>query len=177
MRIAGELWAKLRVVIVHSTEVYVPLDIRQSPFNVGMNVELPEFSPAQVRDLAGRYGLPWRDREVESLMTLVGGHPYLVRKALYHLRRQDVTLEQLGQTAPTEAGIYSDHLRRHWLNLQTYPALAAAMRQVVVKGNPVELDADIAFKLESMGLITLKGNAATARSDLYRLYFRDHLRS
>ncbi len=175
--IDSALWSKLRLVLVHSTEVYVPLDIQQSPFNVGKNVELPEFSPAQVRDLAGRYGLPWREGEVESLMTLVGGHPYLVRKALYHLRRQDVTLAQLEQTAPTEAGIYSDHLRRHRLNLQTYPALAAAMRQVVVKGNPVDLDAEIAFKLESMGLITLKGNAATARCDLYRLYFRDHLRS
>jgi AAA-like domain len=172
----SELWSKLRLVIVHSTEVYVPLDIRQSPFNVGKNVELSEFSPAQVRDLARRYGLNWSSSEVKQLMTLVGGHPYLVRKALYHLRRQDETLEQLRQAAPTEAGIYSDHLRRHWLNLQTYPALAAALRQVVVKSTPVELDADIAFKLESMGLITLRGNAAKARCDLYRLYFRDHLR-
>jgi hypothetical protein len=76
-------------VVVHSTEVYVPLDINQSPFNVGTNIELPEFTSAQVQDLAGRYGLGWSTHQVEQLMALVGGHPYLVRKAMYHIRRQD----------------------------------------------------------------------------------------
>ncbi|MEL6162145.1 MAG: AAA-like domain-containing protein, partial [Cyanobacteria bacterium J06627_32] len=36
----SELWANVRLVIVHSTEAYVPLNINQSPFNVGKNVEL-----------------------------------------------------------------------------------------------------------------------------------------
>jgi serine/threonine-protein kinase len=171
----SELWEKLRLVVVHSTEVYVPLDINQSPFNVGKNVELPEFTSAQVQDLAGRYGLSWSTHQVEQLMTLVGGHPYLVRKALYHIRRQDAILEELEQTAPTEAGIYSDHLRRHLWNLRQYPKLAQAFRQVVIKNKPVELDAESAFKLDSMGLVTLRGNDVTPRSDLYRYYFREHL--
>jgi serine/threonine-protein kinase len=171
----SELWEKLRLVVVHSTEVYVPLDINQSPFNVGTNVELPEFTSAQVQDLAGRYGLSWSTHQVEQLMTLVGGHPYLVRKALYHIRRQDAILEELEQTAPTEAGIYSDHLRRHLWNLRQYPKLAEAFRQVVIKNKPVELDAESAFKLDSMGLVTLQGNDVTPRCDLYRYYFRAHL--
>jgi hypothetical protein len=171
----SELWEKLRLVVVHSTEVYVPLDINQSPFNVGMNVELPEFTSAQVQDLAGRYGLGWSTHQVEQLMTQVGGHPYLVRKALYHIRRQDAILEELEQTAPTEAGIYSDHLRRHLWNLRQYPKLAEAFRQVVIKNKPVELDAESAFKLDSMGLVTLQGNDVTPRCDLYRYYFRAHL--
>jgi serine/threonine-protein kinase len=172
---SSELWEKLRLVVVHSTEVYVPLDINQSPFNVGTNVELPEFTSAQVQDLAGRYGLSWSTHQVEQLMTLVGGHPYLVQKALYHIRRQDAILEELEQTAPTEAGIYSDHLRRHWWNLKEYPRLAEAFRQVVIKNKSVELDAELAFKLDSMGLVKLQGNEATPRCDLYRYYFRDRL--
>ncbi len=36
----SELWEKLRLVVVHSTEAYIPLNINQSPFNVGMTVEL-----------------------------------------------------------------------------------------------------------------------------------------
>jgi serine/threonine-protein kinase len=174
---SSELWEKMRLVVVHSTEAYVPLNIDQSPFNVGMTVELPEFNQAQVRSLARRYGLPWGDIQVNQLMSLVGGHPYLIRKALYHLRRQDVTLEQLAQTAPTEAGIYSDHLRRHLLNLQRYPQLAAALRQIVVKGKLLELDSEAIFKLESMGLIQLQGNEAILRCDLYRSYFRAHLKA
>jgi len=69
---SSELWEKLRLVVVHSTEVYVPLDINQSPFNVGKNVELPEFSTEQVLDLAGRYGLNWTTTQVEELTQLVG---------------------------------------------------------------------------------------------------------
>lgn len=172
---SSDLWAKLRLVVVHSTEPYVPLNINQSPFNVGMNVELPEFNPTQVQDLAQRYGLTWGGQQVEQLVNLVGGHPYLVRKALYHLHRREVTLEQLLSEAPTEAGIYIDHLRRHLLNLQCYPALTEALRQVVIKSKPTELDSKSAFKLESMGLVSLQGNQATIRCDLYRLYFRDHL--
>lgn len=168
------LWQKLRLVIVHSTEAYVPLDMNQSPFNVGKNVEPEEFTRSQIQDLAQRYGL--QTEVVDDVATLVGGHPYLVRKAFYHLRRQDVSLEQLRQTAATEAGIYSDHLRRHLLNLRTYPQLVEALRQVVVKGKPVELEAEPAFKLESMGLIGFQGNEAIARCELYRLYFRDHLK-
>jgi serine/threonine-protein kinase len=171
----SKLWQKLRLVIVHSTEAYVPLDMNQSPFNVGKNVELREFTRSQVQDLAKRYGL--QAEVVDAIAALVGGHPYLVRKALYHLRRQDVTLEQLKQTATTEAGIYSDHLLWHLLNLRTYPALVEALQQVVVKGKPVELEAEPAFKLESMGLITLQGNEAMPRCDLYRSYFRDHLKT
>lgn len=174
---SSELWEKLRLVVVHSTEAYVPLNMDQSPFNVGMTVELPEFNQAQVRNLARRYGLAWGDIQVHQLMSLVGGHPYLIRKALYHVRRQDVTLEQLAQTAPTEAGIYSDHLRRHLLNLQRYPQLAAALRQIVVKGKLLELDSEAVFKLESMGLIQLQGNEAMLRCDLYRSYFRAHLKA
>ncbi len=171
----SELWEKLRLVMVHSTEAYVPLNINQSPFNVGKNVELVEFSAAQVQDLAGRYGLSASASYTDALMALVGGHPYLIRKALYHLRREDMTISALAEMAATESGIYGDHLRRHLYVLRDYPLLAAAFRQVVSKGRPVEIDAEVAFKLESMGLVRLSGNEASPRCEVYCDYFRDHL--
>jgi hypothetical protein len=61
------------------------------------------------------------------------------------------------------------------LPLRQYPKLAQAFRQVVIKNKPVELDAESAFKLDSMGLVTLQGNDVTPRCDLYRYYFRAHL--
>ena len=171
----SELWEKLRLVVVHSTEAYVPLNINQSPFNVGKNVELEEFSAEQVQDLAQRYGLSASASQTESLMDLVGGHPYLIRKALYHLRRDDLSTNALTETAATEAGIYSDHLRRHLYVLQDYPQLAEAFRQVVTKRRPVDIDAESAFKLESMGLVTLSGNQASPLCEIYREYFQEHL--
>ncbi len=175
-----EVWQKLRLVVVHATEAYIPLDINQSPFNVGLPIKLPEFSLEQVQDLAVRYRLNWVKgesgaRNLAPLLKMVGGHPYLVRIALYHLAGQDVTLEQLLQTAPTVAGIYSDHLRRHLANLQEHLELAAALKRVVTSNEPLQLEAIAAYKLESMGLVKLEGNQATPSCELYRLYFCEQL--
>ena len=169
-------WKKLRLVVVHSTEVYIPLNMNQSPFNVGLPIELKEFDADQVLDLALRHGLVWDSSQVEQLMAMVGGHPYLVREALYHITHQDLTLEQLLATASTEAGLYGDHLRRHWWNLSQHPGLAEAIKKVVVAKDPVRLEPVPAFQLHSMGLVYLQGNDVTPRCDLYRQYFCDRLR-
>ncbi|CAD5940583.1 putative WD repeat-containing protein slr0143 [Planktothrix tepida] len=172
----SELWEKLRLVIVHSTEVYIPLDINQSPFNVGLPIELTEFTATQVEELAQRHGLNWGGVEVETLMRLVGGHPYLVRVALYHLVQYSMSLDQFAEIAPTEGGIYSDHLRRHLWNLQQHPQLAEAFYQVVCSSQPVELESILAFKLHSLGLVHLQGNEVTPRFQLYQNYFGRRLK-
>lgn len=170
-----EIWKKLRLVVVHSTEVYLPMDINQSPFNVGLPVKLPEFNDKQVYDLARLHGLDGKANRISQLMAMVGGHPYLVRLALYHIARQDIALSELLKVAPTESGLYGDHLRRHLWSLQQYPKLAAAMQKVVAERQPVRLESAAAFKLHSMGLVTLQGNDCTPRCDLYRMYFSDRL--
>lgn len=175
-----EIWQKLRLVVVHSTEIYVPLNLNQSPFNVGLPIRLPEFTLAQVQDLALRHGLAWADGEagierLAPLLEMVGGHPYRVRIALYHLGHQEMTLEQLLTEAPTLAGIYSHRLRYHWTTLQAYPELMAAMQQVVRATGQVKIAPIPAYKLESMGLIKLKGEGALSSCELYRLYFRTQL--
>ena len=170
-----DIWKKFRLVVVHSTEVYVPLDMNKSPFNVGLPIELPEFTSQQVQDLARRHGLAWNRGEIEKLMDLVGGHPYLVRLAMYAIARQDVTLDQLVEEAPTEAGLYSDHLRRHLWNLEKHPELIDAMREVAIANSLVRLPAVQAFKLNSMGLVRLSGNEVTPRCHLYEQYFRERL--
>jgi len=172
----NEILGKLRLVVVHSTEVYIPLKINQSPFNVGLPIKLPEFTIAQVQDLALRYGLDWVDgKHAKQLMSMVGGHPYLVSLALYHLCREGVTLKQVLQKASTLDGIYSNHLRHHLAMLRQYPELSQAMQQVVTTPQSVCLEAITAYKLESMGLVKLDGNQVTPSCNLYRLFFREQL--
>lgn len=171
----SDLWEKLRLVVVHSTEVYIPMDINQSPFNVGLPIELLDFSCEQVSDLAQRHGLNWSNTQIDKLMEMVGGHPYLVRLGLYQIAKEELTLDKLIEIAPTQAGIYGDHLRRHLWNLQQFPELATALAKVVTTTEPVELNSVLAFKLHSMGLVHLQGNYVTPRFDLYRQYFRDRL--
>ena len=167
------VWQKLRLIIVHSKEVYIPLNINQSPFNVGLPIELPELTAAQVTDLVQRHGLPWSDRETSQLMNIVDGHPYLVRKALYEIARGNMTLNEFAIAAPTEQGIFGDHLRRHLLNLNADPELAAAMRSVITSEQAIRVDPTLAFKLRSMGLVELQGNDVRPLCNLYRTYFRD----
>jgi hypothetical protein len=169
-------WQNLRLVLVHSTELYGELDINHSPLaNVGLAVELPEFSLSQVRELVQRHKLDWNDDQVDRLMSMVGGHPYLVEKALDHIERHRVTLEELLQAAPTEAGPLSDHLLRHLETFQKHPSLAAAFSQVVTATASVKIEPFQAFKLYSMGLVNRQENSVMPRCDLYRRYFGDRL--
>jgi len=172
----NEIWSKLRMVIAHSTEAYVVMDTNSSPFNVGLAVDLAEFTSSQMLDLAARHGLNWETGEVEQLMAMVGGHPYLVRLSLYRIAQGDLTLAELLAEAPTDAGLFGEHLRRHLWNLQQHPELAQAFHQVIFSDRPVILEPMLAFKLNGMGLVELKGNEVSPRHDrLYRPYFRSRL--
>lgn len=169
-RLSG--WQKLRLIVVHSTEIYVPLQLKQSPFNVGLPIHLDSFSLEQVQQLAQCYGVEWQEeREAKQLVNMVGGHPALVNIALYHLSRQELTLNQLLETASTNNGIYDYHLQRHWTKLQEQPELAQALDTVLNSTEPVTLEPTIAHKLSSMGLIKQSGNKAIPGCDLYRQFF------
>jgi class 3 adenylate cyclase len=169
------VWQKLRLVVVHSTEVYIPLNVNQSPFNVGLSLELPEFSREQVQDLAVRYHLNWTEAKIEQLMGLIGGNPYLVQLALYHISYEKISLEELIETANDEEGIYSDYLRRQLWNIKQYPELISALMQVVMSSTPVELEPMQSFKLQSMGLVRGQDRQVVPSCDLYRQYFSDRL--
>ena len=170
------IWQKLRLIVVHSTEIYVPLQLNQSPFNVGLPIQLNDFSLDQVQQLAQHYGLDWSDGEqARQLMAMVGGHPALVHIALYHLSHEVMTLAGLMKTAPTSTGIYSHHLQRHWVTLQQQPELALALHTVMSSTFPVQLEPILAYKLSSMGLIKLDDNKATPSCQLYQQYFENQL--
>lgn len=171
----SDTWQKLRLIVIHSTEVYIPMNLNQSPFNVGLSIELPEFTVEQVQNLAQRYHLDWTLDQIEALIRLVGGHPYLVRVAMYHIAHHAIALEHVLEQAATEAGIYSDHLRRHLWNLEQYPELANAFSDVVTAKTPVSLKSILAFKLRSLGLVTIASNHVTPRCELYQQYFCEHL--
>lgn len=175
-----QIWQKLRMVVVHTTEIYIPLKLNQSPFNVGITITLPPLTLNQVQNLALCYRLHWAAdsegaKRLAPLQAMVGGHPYLVSLALYHLCQKEMTLEVLLETASTPVGIYSQHLRELLSLLQIEPELMSAMQQVIATDEKVELDAIAAYKLESMGLVKLNGNQANAMCELYRLYFSQQL--
>ncbi|MGB5913258.1 MAG: AAA-like domain-containing protein [Phormidesmis sp.] len=169
---------KLRTVVVHSTEIYVPLNIHQSPFNVGLPITLGPFDDAQIKALAGRYGVAFGEHQddeqlTEQLKTLIGGHPYLLSVAFYYLRQGQRSLSQLIAEAPTAAGIYYDHLQACWAHIRAQPALAEVLRRVVSASDPVWVEGAIAHQLSSLGLVTLSGSTCRPVCELYRIFFAE----
>jgi transcriptional regulator with XRE-family HTH domain len=167
----SNLWQKLRLVLVHSTQVYVPLNIHQSPFNAGLSLELPSFTQEQIQDLAQRYGVTRPEDCARELLALVGGNPYLVQLGLHYFSTQDITLDRLVQGTATMEEIYSVHLRRQMWDLQNYPDLVTALKRVMLAAEPVELEPIQAFKLQSMGLVRLQDQHVVPSCNLYRHYF------
>ncbi|BAY25218.1 hypothetical protein NIES2100_50240 [Calothrix sp. NIES-2100] len=168
------IWEKLRLVISHSHRV--DSSLHQSPLsNAGLIIELKDFTKPQIRDLVQRHRLNWTEKEIESLMAMVGGHPYLLRLGLHRIARQELTLQELLEKAPTDEGLYGNHLRKHLSKLRQNPELHTAMRNVVNANNSVMIGADIADQLRSMGLVKFTDNCVLPVSDMYRLYFRKHL--
>jgi hypothetical protein len=165
-------WQKLRVLIAHAVEVYIPLPTHRSPFNVGLAIELPTFSQEQVQDLAERHGLQLTKPELEQLMNLTGGFPYLIRLPLYQSACLKIPVQTLLQDATSNTGIYQQHLQSQFWNLQQYPKLAEAFQQVLTA--PIKLEVEVAFKLKSLGLVHLVENKATVSCELYREYFRNY---
>ncbi|MBE9202191.1 AAA-like domain-containing protein [Synechocystis salina LEGE 06099] len=171
-------WQKLRLIIANSTEAYVKLDANQSPFNVGRQWKLTGFTKEQILQLKTAYGFDENQIEEENLLNLgelVGGHPYLIRLALDAVQKTSVDLPIILANAVTQSGIYSNHLRRLWGLLTGTPDLAASMKQVVNSDSPVQLDPPIAYRLESMGLVTLSGDRCRASCPLYQRYFHEQL--
>ncbi|MEH2452368.1 AAA-like domain-containing protein [Nostoc sp.] len=172
----ANIWKKLRLVVAHSTEVYPSLDSNHSPFNVGIPIELPEFNQQQVKAFATKYELNKQlGQGLIKLIELIGGHPYLLQQAFVNLKSQQINLEQLFTLAPTEEGIFSNYLRQLLWHLKPNSLLEVGYKKVVRANAPVRLDAEVGFKLHSLGLVKLSGNDCVPSCDLYRQYFSERL--
>lgn len=168
-------WQNLRLIVVHNIEIYVPLQVNQSPFNVGVPIELDRFNLEQTSRLAQCYELDsLSESDLNQLNHLVGGNPYHLQLAFYWLK-QDLPIEQLLQEASTDAGIYRQDLQRQWDRLQQSPNLLYSLREIIHNTDLTTLELITAYRLESLGLIERVGNQARISCPLYQTYFQNRL--
>ena len=124
-------WKKLDIILSTSTEPQFFIDRpHESPFNVGVVLPLEDFLPEQVARLNALHPRPLGDADVQRLYALVGGHPYLTRKALYVRGQQcadDARSRSSFAQATDDAGPFGDHLRYYLLRLQGKPELISAL--------------------------------------------------
>lgn len=173
----AELWKKLRLIIVHSTNVYGSLDINCSPLSgVGLTKTLLDFTPDQVDSLAKCYQLQGLNSDIfKQFRKIFGGHPYLIQEAFVFLQKEQCSLDRLLAIAATEASPFINHLLQQLGELRKNPQLETAYYQVVKETQPVRLDPNATFKLQGMGLVLVDLNGCLPRCDLYRQYFFDRL--
>ena len=106
-------------------------------------------------------------------MTLVGGQPYLVRRALYLVANQQSTVADLFTKATDDRGPFSDHLRYHLFRMHDKKDLVQGFVQVL--RNNICQDAGVFFRLRGAGLVRRAGQTVLPRCQLYANYFREHL--
>ncbi|SFE51270.1 AAA-like domain-containing protein [Thermoflexibacter ruber] len=167
-------WAKFKMIITYATEAqYAITNLNQSPFNVGMQVNLLDFSETEVAELASRHQLTLSAVEISSLMEMVGGHPFLVRKALYQIALNQLSLSDFLKNATQDDGYFAAHLNTHLQYLQKNPDKSEALSNILHQRqtqNHLACEA-----LRAIGLV--KGNAPNYRvsNKLYEEYFKRKL--
>ena len=166
-------WSKLRLVLAYSMESFTTKDINQSPFNVGTPIDLDEFTSSQVNQLAELHNLA--PSQTESIIELVGGHPYLLRLAFYNLASGASSLEKIIQTAATDVGIFDQHLRTRLAMVEKDSELCKILRSLVNSPQPIRFDLATTAKLDGMGLILRTETGVKIRNELYRRYFQNRL--
>jgi len=173
-RAQGGAWTRLNLALVTSTEPYQLIaDLNQSPFHVGTVVELTDFTPEQAAELHRRHGGPLNSPDLEKLVSLLGGHPYLTRKALYLLASGRISLGNLLATACEDDGPFGDHLRNHLFRMSDYPDLKNGLLGAI-KHKRIA-DEGVFFRLRGAGLVRRVGNEEIPRNALYTEYFGERL--
>jgi hypothetical protein len=175
-RATEEVWESLHLVLGHATDPALWIEnLNESPFNVGDRLRLDGFTRDQVADLNNRHGSPLRGPdEIGELMELVGGHPYLLRQALYVLATERWTLARLRDEAVKDSGPFGDHLRRHLWALHQNERLRTVVARIARSGGCE--DETLFQRLLAAGLVSGETRAqARLRCDLYQQYFSRHL--
>jgi hypothetical protein len=162
------VWGPFALAQVISTEPHMLIDnLSQSPFNVGTNLRLEDFTPAEAARVNTSHASPLSAAEQATLYQLLDGHPYLTRKAYYLLSKRRYTLAELLKEADSETGPFGDHLRALLARLHTRPDLPAAMRQALRVGMA---DTAPRHRLIAGGLLKEAGGRLVPRNQLYGAY-------
>ena len=169
-----ELWKQLDLALVTSTEPYQLIqNLNQSPFNVGETTELADFSRDQVAELNTRHGEPLASTDLELLVELLAGHPYLTRKALYLVASGSITMRDLQAQAIEDGGPFGEHLRYHLFRLHGHEDLIQCFKQILRQSKcPDEAGF---WRLRGAGLVRRDKGAVLPSRKLYAEYFRERL--
>jgi len=167
-------FTRLTLVMSYSTEARLFItNLNQSPFNVGTRVELRDFSRDQVREMCRAHNLTLEDAALDRLMTLVGGHPYLVRQCLYECAVRQKTISRLEVEAHSEVGLFHSHLERIYSGVAANGILRVALT-ALLEGTPT-MAWESFMRLRAGGIVVGSPTSPRIRCGLYDSFLRGRL--
>ncbi len=170
LRSRRAVWERFGLLMAISTEPYLLInDLQQSPFNVGMMLYLQDFNATQISELNALYEAPVKENELQSLLHLLAGHPYLTRIGLYTMVKDQLSFAQLKDIAVREQSPFIAHLRYQQQMLLSDPELQEGLVRVM-KNKQCQNDM-VQYRLLKAGLIKSDGHEVICRCDLYHQYF------
>ncbi len=175
-RAIEEKWQKINIILAYSTEAFLFIqDLNQSPFNVGISIELGDFNRSQVEEMNLQHNRLVRSvGELDSLVNLLGGHPYLLRMAFYKMASQRISVPELCRIAGNDDGPFAEHLSRYLRKLEAWSDLRHAMQDILRKQKCP--DNEIFYRLRASGLVLGHSpDVVQARCRLYAKYFETRL--
>lgn len=164
-------WRKLSLVLAYATEAHLFItDLNQSPFNIGVRLELGDFTPEQTRELAARFPSRLSAAGLEERFSgLLSGHPFLVHRALHAMGTEGRTFAWIEETALQSEGLFFSHLSRLGVSLRRDAELCAAVSAVLAGRKLPEMEAFL--RLRSAGVLVGEGpGSARVRCGLYRRF-------
>jgi hypothetical protein len=160
-------WSRLRLLLsMSTTPAMMTSSPHQSPVaNVASQVQLADLSAAQVKGLADKHGLSaWKEREIEELMGLVGGHPFLVRLVMVNASRDNRA--GLSALLDEKSPIFDSFLDRMRWRMSRNPALLNSFREII--SNPSRsADPDGFLRLRQAGIVRRVDGIYRIRYPLY----------
>lgn len=160
-------WNRLRTALAVSTQSF---NISGSSFfNAAMLVQLLDFDDAQILALQKLYRLPWDAEDRTTLTSEVGGHPFLLRLAMFECAVRGVPVSTVVAESIGDGGIFRrhlDYLRAHLTSSQ----LKAIAR--VLDSGTAALDAETEEHLVGAGILRGSAGSYQLRYPLYARYFR-----
>lgn len=162
-------WKRLSLALAISTEPSELItDTLQSPFNIGDVAVLEDFSREQCLKLVDSHRLQLKAAEVDALYSLLHGHCFLSRRALYLVCIGQTSFAGLLSDADSESGPFGDHLRALLTKLTRYPEIQAPLEQSYRFGSCS--DPRMRHRLLAAGLVAERDGRLVPRNDLYRRY-------
>jgi hypothetical protein len=141
---------------------------------VAQLVRLGDFTKEEVNELNKRHNFPLVDQnEVRKLMNLIGGHPYLIRQALYWLAVGKTDLKTLLAQPTKDTGPFAEHLEHYRRRILEKPDLKQALIYIYRHGSWQESQGF--HRLKEAGLIKRVEQQALFRNALYAGYFKERL--